>query len=280
MAIKQYKPTSPSRRGMTTRDNEQVKKTTSVKTLRTIKKSTAGRNSQGRITTRHRGGGVKRFYRNVSFQLPEGTKAEVVSLEYDPNRSAHLALAKRTDTGALFYVLAGNGMKAGDVIEAGEDIAIERGNRLKLKDMPIGTFVYNVELQPGKGGQMVRSAGAKAQLTAKEGAYGSIRLPSGEVRRINLNCMATIGSVGNEQHQNVKYGNAGRRRRQGRRPSVRGVVMNAVDHPHGGGDGGSHAPGRDPKTPWGQKTLGYKTRRNKSTDKYIVRSRHKAKRNR
>jgi len=278
MAIKQYKPTTPARRGMTTRENEEVKKTTVHKSLRSPKKSTAGRNNQGRITSRRRGGGAKQFYRDVSFKLPEGMKATVESLEYDPNRSAHLALIK-DESNKYRYVLAGQGMTVGQVIEAGDGAAIEKGNRHKLINMPVGSFIYNLEITPGRGGKMVRAAGAQAQLTAKEGKYGNVKLPSGEIRRVNLQCEATLGSVGNEQHQNVKYGSAGRRRNMGKRPSVRGVVMNAVDHPHGGGDGGSHGPGRDPKTPWGQLTLGYKTRRNKSTDKYIVRSRHQAKRN-
>jgi large subunit ribosomal protein L2 len=262
---------------MTTRDNDGLSKNRPVKSLTAPKKTTAGRNNQGRITSRRRGGGAKQFYRLVSYKLPEGFTATVESLEYDPNRSAHLALIK-TDKGEQHYVLANAGLKVGDKIEAGDGATIEKGNRTKLANMPVGSFIYNVELTPGRGGKMVRAAGTQAQLTAKEDKYGNVKLPSGEIRRVNLQCEATLGSVGNEQHQNVKYGSAGRRRNMGRRPKVRGVVMNAVDHPHGGGDGGSHGPGRDPKTPWGQLTLGKKTRHNKSTDKYIVRSRHNAKR--
>ena len=278
MAIKQYKPTTPARRGMSSQDFSQI--TTGndgPKKLKSIKKSKAGRNNQGRITVRHRGGGVKKFYRHVNFALPTGTKAVVEAIEYDPNRSARIARIK-DEKGHYHYVLATSKMKVGSTIESGAESAIERGNRLPLSAIPEGTIIHNIELTPGKGGQMVRSAGAGAQLMAKEGQHAQIKLPSGEVRIVLLTCEATIGSVGNEQHQNVKIGSAGRNRKKGIRPSVRGVVMNAADHPHGGGDGGSHAVGRVPKTPWGQKTLGSKTRRRKSTDKYIVRSRHAAKR--
>ncbi len=278
MAIKNYKPTTPARRGMTTQDFSTVTtKNDGPKKLKSIKKSKAGRNNSGRITVRHRGGGVKKFYRHVNFALPAGTKAVIEAIEYDPNRSARIARIK-DEKGAYHYVLATTSMKVGKVIESGKEVAIERGNRLPLSEIPEGTIIHNIELTPGKGGQMVRSAGAGAQLMAKEGAYAQLKLPSGEVRIVLLNCEATIGSVGNEQHQNIKIGSAGRNRRKGIRPSVKGKVMNAADHPHGGGDGGKHGIGRIPKTPWGQHALGAKTRRRKSTDKYIVRSRHAAKR--
>lgn len=279
MAVKQYKPTSNARRGMTSQDFSKITKKKPTKSLLVKKKSTAGRNNQGRITSRRRGAGVKNFYRLVTFGLPAGVKATVESIEYDPNRSARIALVKE-DSGKLHYILASTRTYVGQKIESGEEAPIEPGNRMTLKTIPTGSTVYNIELTVGKGGQMVRSAGTRAQLTAKEGDYGLIRLPSGEIRKVNLKCTATIGSIGNEQHQNIKYGKAGRRRKMGRRPSVRGVVMNAADHPHGGGDGGSHGPGRDPKTPWGQLTLGYKTRRRKDSDAFIVRSRHQAKRKR
>ena len=278
MAIKSYKPTTPGRRGMTTQDFASVTtKNDGPKKLKSIKKSTAGRNNSGRITVRHRGGGVKKFYRHVNFALPAGTKAVIEAIEYDPNRSARIARIK-DEKSHYHYVLATTSMKVGATLESGAEVAIEKGNRLPLAAIPEGTIIHNIELTPGKGGQMVRSAGAGAQLMAKEGSYAQIKLPSGEVRVVQLVCEATIGSVGNEQHQNVKIGSAGRNRRKGIRPSVKGKVMNAADHPHGGGDGGKHGVGRIPKTPWGQKALGAKTRRRKSTDKYIVRSRHAAKR--
>lgn len=278
MAVKQYKPTTPGRRGMTNQDFSSVTTgNTGPKKLKSIKKSKAGRNNSGRITVRHRGGGVKRFYRHVNFALPAGTSAVIEAVEYDPNRSARIARIK-DQKGHHHYVLATASMKVGQTITSGAESAIEKGNRLPIQNIPVGSIIHNIELTPGKGGQMVRSAGAGAQLMAKEGDYAQVKLPSGEVRKVRLVCEATIGTVGNEQHQNIKLGSAGRRRRMGWRPSVRGVVMNAVDHPHGGGDGGSHGVGRVPKTPWGQITLGAKTRRRKTTNKYIVRSRHEAKR--
>lgn len=277
MAVKAYKPTTPARRGMTNQDLTKITTKKPVKSLLVVKNRTNGRNNQGRITVRHRGGGAKRFYRLVNFKQLDFEKATIEHIEYDPNRSARIARLKE-DNGTYHYVIASVNMKVGQVISIGEKSAIEEGNRLKLKDIPTGTFVYAIEMQPGRGAQMVRSAGTKAQLTAKEGEYAQIKLPSGEIRKINLNCMATIGTVSNEQHQNVKIGSAGRKRNLGRRPQVRGVVMNAVDHPHGGGDGGAHGVGRQPKTPWGKPTLGYKTRRNKRSGKFIVRSRHQAKR--
>lgn len=277
MAIKAYKPTTPARRGMTTQDMSDITTKKPLKSLLVSKKSNAGRNNNGRITVRHRGAGVKRHYRLVNFKLPEGTTASVEEIEYDPNRSARIARIK-DETGKYHYILATKGMKVGETIQSGQDSPISNGNRLKLVDIPTGTTVSAIEMTPGRGAQIVRSAGASAQLMAKEDGYAQLRLPSGEVRLVLLECMASIGPIGNEKHQNIKYGSAGRMRRKGRRPTVRGVVMNAVDHPHGGGDGGSHPPGKAPRTPWGQKTLGYKTRRRKNTNKYIVRSRHEAKR--
>ncbi len=277
MAIKQYKPTTPGRRGMTSMDFDAITTSKPVKSLIKIRKQNSGRNNQGRITTRHRGGGARRFIRIVNFNLPEGTTATVEHIEYDPGRSARIARIKDQD-GKLHYIVATNGMKQGQKISAGNDSSIENGNRLALKDIPTGSIIHAVEMTPGKGAQLVRGAGASAQLMAKEGEYVQVKLPSGEVRLINAACMASIGSVGNEQHQNAKIGKAGRNRRKGIRPTVRGVVMNAADHPHGGGDGGRHGMGKDPRTPWGQKTLGYKTRRRKSSNKFIVRSRHAGKR--
>lgn len=277
MAIKAYNPTTAARRGMTSQDFDKITTKKPLKSLLVSQKSRAGRNNNGRITTRHRGGGVKRHYRLVNFQLAPGTVATVEQIEYDPNRSARIARIK--DQNNLYhYVIADNSMSVGKKISCGSEIAVESSNRMALADIPMGTFIYNIELRAGRGGQAVRSAGTKAQLLAKEGEYAQVRMPSGEVRRFRLECMATLGTVGNEQHQNVKIGSAGRKRRMGIRPTVRGVVMNAVDHPHGGGDGGRHGTGKAPRTPWGQLTLGYRTRRRKSTDKLIVRSRHMAKR--
>ncbi len=277
MAIKQYNPTTPARRGMTSQDFDAITTRKPLKSLTVIKKSTAGRNNQGRITTRHRGGGVKRFYRIMNHQLAPGTVATIEQIEYDPNRSARIARIK-DQHGLYHYVIADNAMKVGKQITSGPDAVVEASNRMPLSNIPTGTLIYNIELQPGKGGQAVRSAGTKAQLMAKEGDYAQVKMPSGEVRRFRVECMATLGVVGNEQHQNVKIGSAGRNRRLGIRPSVRGVVMNAADHPHGGGDGGRHGTGKAPRTPWGQLTLGYRTRRRKSTNKMIVKSRHEAKR--
>ena len=278
MAIKYYKPTTPARRGMSTQDTAMLTpKAKGPKKLKVIKKSKAGRNNSGRITVRHRGGGVKRFYRIVNFALEPGTTGVIEAIEYDPNRSARIARIK-DEKGQPHYVLAGAGMKVGEKVASGDDVAVERGNRMSLKALPTGSYIYAIELTPGSGGSIVRSAGTGAQLMAKENGYAQVRLPSGEVRLFNDACQATLGTVGNEQHQNIKLGSAGRRRKMGWRPSVRGKVMNAVDHPHGGGDGGAHGVGRNPKTPWGKPTLGYKTRRRKSSNKLIVRSRHAAKR--
>jgi large subunit ribosomal protein L2 len=277
MAIKQYKPTTPGRRGMTTLDTSDITTKRPLKSLVVIKKKNSGRNNQGRITTRHRGGGVRKFYRLINFNLPAETVATVEHIEYDPNRTARIARIK-DQTGHYHYIIAANGMKVGDKVASGEEVSIDTGNRLPLKNIPVGSVIHGIELQPGRGAQIVRSAGASAQLMAKEGKYAQVKLPSGEVRLVNLDCTASIGSIGNEQHQNVKIGKAGRNRNKGIRPGVRGVVMNAADHPHGGGDGGRHRMARAPVTPWGQKTLGYKTRRRKSTTNMIVRTRHQAKR--
>lgn len=277
MAIKLYNPTTPGRRGMTSQDSSDITTRKPLKSLVVIKKKNSGRNNQGRITTRHRGGGVRKFYRLVNFQLAAGTTATVEQIEYDPNRSARIARIK-DNAGAYHYILAAKDMKIGSKVAAGEEASIESGNRLALKNIPVGSVIHALELQPGRGAQLVRSAGNSAQLMAKEGEYAQVKLPSGEVRLIHVECTASLGVIGNEQHQNIKVGKAGRSRRKGIRPSVRGVVMNAADHPHGGGDGGRHGIGKDPRTPWGQKTLGYKTRRRKVSSKFIVKTRHQAKR--
>lgn len=277
MGVKVYNPTTPARRGMSTQDFDAITAKKPLKSLTVIKKGAVGRNNQGRITTRHRGGGVRRYHRLVNFKLEPGTSAVVEQIEYDPNRSARIALI-RDQNGKYHYILAAKGMKPGKKLVVEEEAAVERGNRLPLKNIPNGTVIHAVELQPGKGAQLARTAGTSAQLVAKEEPWAQIRLPSGEVRMVSIECMASIGPIGNEQHQNVQIGSAGRKRHMGIRPTVRGVVMAAADHPHGGGDGGRHRMARPPTTPWGQKTLGYKTRRRKSTDKFIVRSRHQGKR--
>jgi large subunit ribosomal protein L2 len=277
MAINVYKPTTPGRRGMTSLSTKDITTKKPLRSLIVIKTRTNGRNNQGRITTRHRGGGAKRYYRLVNFGLESGVSATVEHIEYDPNRTANIARIK-DQTGKYHYILASSGMAVGQQVVSGEEAPIENGNRLQLKNIPVGSTIHGIEIQPGKGAQLVRSAGNSAQLMAKEGAFAQVRLPSGEVRNVNVECTASIGTLGNEQHQNVKIGKAGRNRLKGKRPSVRGVVMNAVDHPHGGGDGGRHRMAKAPRTPWGQKTLGFKTRRRKSTDVFIVRSRHQAKR--
>jgi large subunit ribosomal protein L2 len=277
MPIKAYNPTTPARRGMTTEDYSEITTRKPLKSLVKSKKQNAGRNNTGRITVRHRGGGVKRHYRLVNHKLAAGTVATVEEIEYDPNRSARIARVK-DQHGLYHYVLADTQMTKGKQIASGPEAPIETSNRMPLANIPVGSQIYAIEIYPGKGAQMVRSAGAKAQLMAKEGEYAQVRMPSGEVRRFRLEAHATIGVVGNVQHQNVKIGSAGRNRRKGIRPSVRGIAMNAVDHPHGGGDGGAHGIGRTPKTPWGQLTLGYRTRRRKDVSKLIVKSRHEAKR--
>lgn len=277
MAVKEYNPTTPARRGMSSQDFEAITAKKPLKSLTVIKKQASGRNNQGRITTRHRGGGARKYYRIVNHKLPAGTTATVEQIEYDPNRSARIALVK-DQSGSYHYVIALRGMKPGRKFVVEEEASIERGNRLPLKNIPTGTQIHGIELQPGRGAQLVRTAGGSAQLVAKEGGYAQVRLPSGEVRMINADCMATVGVIGNEQHQNVRVGKAGRTRHKGIRPTVRGVVMNAADHPHGGGDGGRHKMARPPVTPWGQKTLGYKTRHRRNTNKFIIRTRHQGKR--
>ncbi len=279
MAIKQYNPTTPARRGMTSQDMSDITTRKPLKSLTKSKKQNAGRNNTGRITVRHRGGGVKRHYRLMNHGLPEGTVATIEQIEYDPNRSARIARIK-DQHGLYHYILADTSMTVGKVVKSGKEVPIEASNRMPLASIPVGTQIYAIELHPGKGAQMVRSAGAKAQLMAKEGDYAQVRMPSGEVRKFRLEATAAIGVVGNVQHQNIKVGSAGRKRRKGIRPGVRGVAMNAADHPHGGGDGGAHGTGKAPRTPWGQLTLGYRTRRRKNTTKDIVRSRHEAKRKR
>lgn len=275
MAIKQYNPTTPGRRGMSSQDFDVITTKKPLRSLLVAQKRGSGRNNQGRITTRHQGGGAKKFYRIMNFKFVG--VAEVEHIEYDPNRSARIARIKDS-TGTYHYILAANGMHVGQKILSQEEAPIEMGNRLPIKNIPVGSTIHAIEIKPGRGAQMVRSAGNGAQLMAKEGDYAQIKLPSGEVRKINLECTATLGTVGNEQHQNIKIGKAGRNRHLGKRPGVRGVVMNAVDHPHGGGDGGRHRMAKAPRTPWGQKTLGFKTRRRKDTSNMIVKSRHAAKR--
>ncbi|HSX36183.1 MAG TPA: 50S ribosomal protein L2 [Patescibacteria group bacterium] len=277
MAIKTYRPMTPGTRGMTTQDMSEITTRKPLRSLLVSKRAQNGRNNQGRITTRHKGGGARRFYRLVNFNLESGITATIEHIEYDPNRSARIARIKESN-GTYHYILAAKDMKVGQVIKSGEEAPIENGNRLPLKNIPIGSTIHAIEMKAGRGAQLVRSAGNGAQLMAKEGDYAQVRLPSGEVRLVRLECTASMGVIGNEQHQNIKIGKAGRKRHMGVRPTVRGVVMNAVDHPHGGGDGGRHRMAKAPRTPWGQKTLGYKTRTRKSTTKFIVKSRHAAKR--
>ncbi len=276
MAIKKYKPTSPGRRGMTVSAFEEITCTTPEKSLLETIKKTAGRNVMGRITVRHRGGGVKRKYRIIDFKRnKDGVPAKVATIEYDPNRTAHIALLHYAD-GEKRYILAPVGLKVGDTVMSGEGADIKPGNALFIKDIPLGTLIHNIELQPGKGGQLVRSAGNSAQLMAKEGNYAQVRLPSGEVRMVLLKNKATVGQVGNIDQENVSIGKAGRKRHMGFRPTVRGSVMNPVDHPHGGGEGKSPIGRPGPVTPWGKPALGYKTRKTKNaSDKYIVRRRNK-----
>lgn len=277
MSIKTYRPTTPAQRQKTTEDYDQITTKKPLKSLLKAKKQTAGRNNQGRITVRHHGGGVKRHYRILTHKLPQNLTLIIEEIEYDPNRSARIARVK-DNKGTYYYVLADTKMIKGSTFKTGAEVAIEDSNRLPLEQIPVGTFIYAIELTPGKGAQIVRSAGTSAQLMAKENGYATLKMPSGEVRKVLSSCEASIGVVSNPQHQNIKIGSAGRRRRKGIRPTVRGVVMNATDHPHGGGDGGRHGAGKAPRTPWGQLTLGYRTRRNKKTNRMIVRSRHEGKR--
>ena len=273
MAVRQYRPTSPGRRGMSVSKFEEITRSKPERSLLVSLSKTAGRNNRGRITTRHRGGGAKRQYRIIDFKRNKpGVPARVVSVEYDPNRSANISLLQYLD-GEKRYILAPNGLKVGDRLMSGPEAEIRPGNALPLRNIPTGTVIHNIELYPGRGGQMVRSAGGSAQLMAKEGDYAQIRLPSGEQRLVLMNCMATIGQVGNLDHENVSVGKAGRSRHMGKRPAVRGSAMNPVDHPHGGGEG--RAPiGGQPQTPWGKPALGFKTRKNKRTDRFIVRRRN------
>ncbi|NLL19245.1 MAG: 50S ribosomal protein L2 [Clostridia bacterium] len=273
MAIKKFKPTSPGRRQMSVNAFDEITTDKPEKSLTAPLKNWAGRNSQGRTTVRHQGGGHKRKYRIIDFKRnKDGVPAKVATIEYDPNRSAHIALLNYAD-GEKRYILAPNGIKVGDTVYSGPDADIVTGNALPLRNIPVGTIIHNIELKPGKGGQLARSAGASAQLMAKEGKYGHVRFNSGEVRLILLDCRATIGQVGNIEHENITIGKAGRSRWMNRRPSVRGVVMNPVDHPHGGGEGKSTA-GRNPVTPWGKPALGVRTRKkNKQSDSMIVKRR-------
>ena len=275
MAIKKYKPTSPARRFMTVSDFAEITKTTPERSLIESLKKNAGRNSYGRITVRHRGGGNRRKYRIIDFKRnKDGMPATVIGIEYDPNRTANIALIQYED-GTKAYILAPQGLTDGDVVVSGEGADIKPGNALFLKDIPVGTLIHNIELYPGKGGQLVRTAGVYAQLMAKEGAYAQVRLPSGEVRMVRLECKATIGMVGNQQHENISIGKAGRKRHMGWRPTVRGVVMNPNDHPHGGGEGKSPIGRPAPVTPWGKPALGLKTRKHKNrTDKFIIKRRN------
>ena len=278
MAIKTYRPTSPGRRGMTVSTFEEITRTEPERSLLRPLRKRSGRNVYGRITVRHRGGGHKRQYRLIDFNRDKvGISARVGSIEYDPNRSARIALLTYAD-GEKRYIIAPLGLQVGDQVMSGEDAEIRVGNALPLERIPLGTLVHNIELYPGRGGQMVRSAGTSAQVLAKEGEYVTLRLPSAEMRLVRKECMATVGEVGNVDHGNIKLGKAGRKRWLGRRPAVRGSAMSPRDHPHGGGEGRSPIGMSSPKSPWGKKTLGKKTRRNKATDKYIVRRRGKRRR--
>ena len=278
MPIKVYKPTSPGRRDMSASTFEEITRTRPEKSLLRPLKKRAGRNFRGKITVRHRGGGHKRRYRVIDFKRDKfGVPGRVDSIEYDPNRSARIALVVYAD-GEKRYVIAPVGLMVGDVIMSGPDAEIRTGNAMPISSIPVGSTIHNIELHIGKGGQMVRAAGTSAQLLAKEGRYAHVRLPSGEVRLVNVQCMATLGQVGNTDHGNIKLGKAGRKRWLGFRPSVRGSAMDPASHPHGGGEGRSPIGMPGPKSPWGKPTLGYKTRRNKATDKWIVRRRGKKRR--
>ena len=275
MAIKKYKPTTPGRRGMTVTDYSVLSKVDPERSLLESKKKHAGRNNTGKITVRHHGGGNRTKYRVIDFKRNKfGVPATVKTLEYDPNRSAFIALVEYED-GAKSYILAPDGLKVGDKVMAGPTADIKPGNCLPFANIPVGTIIHNIELYPGKGAQLVRSAGNMAQLMAKEGKYALVRLPSGEMRNVPVNCIATIGQVGNVDHENVNIGKAGRKRHMGWRPTVRGSVMNPCDHPHGGGEGKSPVGRPGPVTPWGKPALGYKTRKKKNpTDKFIVKRRN------
>ena len=274
MAVKKFNPTSPSRRQKTMQTFEEITTSTPEKSLLVALKKNAGRNAQGKITVRHHGGGAKRKYRIIDFKRnKDDIEAKVVSIEYDPNRTAYIALVVYKD-GEKRYIIAPNGLKVGDVIVSGANADIKPGNTLPLKNIPVGTVVHNIELQVGKGAQLVRAAGGAAQLMAKEGAYATLRLPSGEMRYVRIECRATIGTISNTTNDIVNIGKAGRKRHMGWRPTVRGSVMNPNDHPHGGGEGKSPVGRPSPVTPWGKPALGYKTRKNKKySDKYIVKAR-------
>ena len=275
MGVKKYNPTSPGLRGMTVSTLEEITTDKPEKSLTVTLKKHAGRNSRGKITVRHRGGGTRPKYRIVDFKRnKDSIPGNVSTIEYDPNRSANIALVTYAD-GEKRYIIAPNGLKVGDVIFSGPEADIKVGNALPLANIPVGTIIHNIEMKPGKGAQLARSAGNSAQLMAKEEKYAQVRLPSGEVRKVLLNCRATIGEVGNEEHGNIQIGKAGRKRHMGRRPHVRGSVMNPNDHPHGGGEGRAPIGRKGPVTPWGKPTLGYKTRKkNKPSNQYIVKRRN------
>ncbi len=274
MATKSYKAYTPSRRNMTTLDYSEITKKTPEKSLLAVKKEKAGRNSYGRITVRHQGGGNRQKYRIMDFKRKkDGIEAEVLGIEYDPNRSANIALIQYTD-GEKAYILAPEGLKDGDKVVSGKAVDIKPGNCMEINSIPVGTLIHNIELNPGQGGKLVKAAGQSAQLMAKEGKYAHVRLPSGEMRLVLANCRATIGVVGNSEYANVKLGKAGRKRHMGWRPEVRGSAMNPVDHPHGGGEGRAPIGHAGPLTPWGKPALGYKTRnKKKQSNKFIVKRR-------
>ena len=274
MGIKTYRPYTPSRRNMTSLTNDEITKKTPEKSLLAKKKKNAGRNSYGRITVRHQGGGNRQKYRIIDFKRKKDDMiAEVIGIEYDPNRTSNIALIQYED-GEKAYILAPVGLKDGDKVVSGSNVDIRPGNCLPIENIPVGTLIHNIELNPGQGGKMVKAAGGEAQLMAKEGEYAHIRLPSGEMRLVRAKCRATIGTIGNTDHSNIKLGKAGRTRHMGIRPTVRGSVMNPVDHPHGGGEGRAPIGHSGPLTPWGKPALGYKTRKkNNRSDKYIVKRR-------
>jgi large subunit ribosomal protein L2 len=274
MAIKKYKPNTPGQRGMTVSAFDEITKSAPEKSLTVTLKKNAGRNQRGKITVRHRGGGYRPKYRVIDFKrIKDDVPGKVAAIEYDPNRSANIALIFYAD-GEKKYIIAPNKLNVGDVIVSGPEADIKVGNALPLANIPVGTIIHNIELQPGGGGQLVRSAGNGAQLMAKEGKYAQVRLPSGEVRKIRIECRATIGEVGNLDHENIKIGKAGKKRHMGIRPTVRGSVMNPNDHPHGGGEGRAPIGRKEPVTPWGKPALGLKTRKKKASDKFIVKRRN------
>ena len=277
MGIKHYRPYTPSRRNMTTSNFEEITKKTPEKSLLETKKKHSGRNSYGRITVRHQGGGNRKKYRIIDFKrLKDNMEAKVIGIEYDPNRSANIALIEYTD-GTKSYILAPLGLKDGDKVISGENVDIKSGNAMPISNIPVGTLIHNIELNPGQGGKLVRSAGQEAQLMAKEGAYAHVRLPSGEMRLVSVRCRATIGTIGNTDHENIKIGKAGRKRHMGIRPTVRGSVMNPNDHPHGGGEGKAPVGRKGPMTPWGKPAHGLKTRKTKKASEKLIVSHRKNK---